>query len=614
MIKHAIGFFKSFPGRLYYDFKLRNKLIIAFSVLVLLPIVFIGLSSNLISKKYLLESEKNSLKQSMEQLNNTIDNFFEIYMNKSEMIFNSQELQEAIIKENSNLVDQLASHDKIARIIGQLTNDVRYPFMKNSYYFGGSLKVVIYPMNKNLSPDGDGIRSYEDIENEEWCRELHKSGRLFSWQSNVADKNGSHYIAMNRRLLDFNSSLDIAVLRLYIPVERIRNIVEKNIHSHAHGLLFVDDKLKNIVAAGEISKNEDFQRQIMEMKLVEGVNEVSINGTGYIIGYLNSSTTGWKLLYVTPVREITNKIRTITLITLVTVVVSIFMCIIIATLVSSFVTRRINLLVNKTNCINGDNLSIPMEIRGADEIGQLDKNFNSMIVRINTLIHNEYKTKIIANKIRLELLQEQINPHMLYNSLSMIGMIAGKANHTEILNVSNHLINFYKGILNKGKIVSSLRSEIEMVERYIEIMKFVYRLDIDTIIDVDEGILDYYSIKLILQPIVENSIMHGIRPKGGGTIVISGKVINDRIEVIVSDDGIGMERSVMESLRSTLRNGNDDRGYGLGNVIKRINLYYGDSYGVNFEDTPGGGVTVTASIPIITQEEMQLFLINNNLV
>jgi sensor histidine kinase YesM len=227
-----------------------------------------------------------------------------------------------------------------------------------------------------------------------------------------------------------------------------------------------------------------------------------------------------------------------------------------------------------------------------------------MIIRVNRLIQNEFRTKIVINKVRLELLQEQINPHLLYNTLSLISMISKQDGRAEVLTVTTSLIAFYKGILSRGKIITSIRDEIAMVTNYIEIMRTVYQLDVETYLDIEDDIYDCYTIKLLLQPVVENAILHGLREKGEGHIFISGRSCGDVLEFVVTDDGVGMPDEIKNLLNSLPDVEHMEKSYGLANVIKRVDLFWGRSYGVKVDSTPEVGTTVTLRIPRLNETEI----------
>lgn len=591
----------------YYDSKLKYKLAVSYMVIILFSALIIGFPSYDISHKFMIQSEKDSLKQSMEQLNNTIDYFFETYLNKSEMLYTNVELQNYLAKQNEDIEDFVETNRKINAVIDQMVNEVHYSYLKNSYNFGGNLRAKIYVMNPTIHLDGYNIFYYSDIMDEEWYQELIESDKYVSWQSGFLDKNNNYNVVINRRLIDFKTHQDIGILRLFIPAERIYNLITNNINSHICNILFVDDKFNIIASTGSLFQNNDnlFDKRQFSNK-TQAITEVDFDGKWYIEGNINSEITGWNLIYLMPVSIITGRVRSITKIVILTTIISLIICIFVSSLVSSFVTGRIDILVEKANAISQGNLTISTKLSGNDEIGQLDKTFNNMIMSINNLIENNYKAKVVVNQTKLELLQEQINPHLLYNTLSVISMIAKNSNSTDIFNVTDNLINFYKGILNMGIIYSSLGSEIDMVKRYVDIMKYVYRLDMEVIYDFDKEINDYYSIKLFLQPIVENAIVHGIKPAKIGTINIIGEKEQECIKFVISDDGIGMDKETLDAI--TDMDKNIRKGYGLSNVIRRIKLFFGDGYGVSIESQKGIGTVVEVKIPIFTKKEVEEYL------
>lgn len=201
------------------------------------------------------------------------------------------------------------------------------------------------------------------------------------------------------------------------------------------------------------------------------------------------------------------------IITAISTLIALTLCIFIAYIISNIFNKRIKTLVKKANMIGEHNLNTGISLEGNDELGQLDKHFDNMVKRLNDLIEEEYKSEIMINKVKLELLQEQINPHLLYNTLAMVSYTAKKEGKMEIVDIAENLSNFYKGILSRGKTISSFKEELDMVKRYIDLMRYVYNIEIDTIFEVEEEIYEFYTLKLLLQPIVENAVVHGIKPK-----------------------------------------------------------------------------------------------------
>jgi two-component system sensor histidine kinase YesM len=588
--------------------KLKYKLMLAYSLVFTVSILSVGFTAYYQSRDFMTNSEKNAAAQSMVQLHNAIDSFLEIYFNKSEMVFFNLQLQKHLSTYQEDIDDLVYAHKDINDIVKQIINDVKRPYLKNSYYFGGNIQLLLYTKNSSLFSDGQTIFNYDDIKDMAWNLAMLETDTYFIWESRV--KFGDqYYVALNRRLIDFGTSKDLGVMRLLIPVERIQNIIAKSIENSDYQLIYTDEEDRMITSYGHmIAQLPGLRERVKQVPLDSGVSESIIDGSRYLSGAMKSEITGWKLTYFTHKNNITDKVNRISYSIIVSILVSIVLCIFIALLISAYMTQRIDVLVSKTNKAKQGNLIITDVIRGNDEIGQLDKNFNSMIEQIHNLIEVEYKSKILLNHTKFELLQEQINPHLHYNTLAMIASLAKKSNQTEIYEVTNHLIRFYKNMLNKGKLIISLAAEFEIIRHYLELSKFVYSLDIDVMFEVEDDIMDYYSIKMLLQPLVENAIFHGIMPSKKGTIVIGGREVEKGIELYVSDDGAGLPEHMIDYIRNLTTDTDEKHGYGLTNVVRRFQLFFGDSFSFECESSQGMGTTFVVRIPKFTENEIKLFL------
>ncbi|WP_276356937.1 cache domain-containing sensor histidine kinase [Cohnella caldifontis] len=591
--------------RLHHNTRLKYKLIAAFSLLVLFPALLIGTVTYSIFKSRMIEAQQHSIQQSVSQLNNAIDSFLEIYFNKSQTLIDNPQMQTELRERNENIDEIVQSHYTINSILKDLIGDLKYPYLKHSYYFGGNLQLRIYVRNETLFSDGRSIFPYGDLDQEPWFAAFRKSGRKFMWQSGIKDASGNSYIALTRTLIDFDSREELGVMQLLIPAERFANIIAQNNLISDSRFYFLDGDNRLIATNGNASDPLPWE-SFAGLPEADGIYDAKVDGRAWIGGYQLSAMTGWKLVYFMPLDIVTKTVDTIRNVTALIGGGSLLVSILLAILLSSYLTRRISVLVRKTNRIQESaDLVIDAVIPGRDEIGQLDKNFNRMIKRLREMIDREYKTKALIDQTKLELLQQQINPHLHYNALGMISSLAKQNGQQDILRVTNHLIQFYKGILNKGKILSSLGAELELVSHYIEIAKFVYGLDIDTSVEVEEEVLGYYSLKLFLQPVVENAVLHGIKPLKRGNLYISGRAEDHRIVFTVADDGAGMDADVLARLQSQLSNPSQELGYGLGNVMRRLNLFFGEPYGIAIESAPGMGTSVAIAIPKYTEEEIK---------
>lgn len=243
------------------------------------------------------------------------------------------------------------------------------------------------------------------------------------------------------------------------------------------------------------------------------------------------------------------------------------------------------------------------------EIQKLNTSVNQMIKKIGQLVDDIRIEEINLRAAELRLLQEQINPHFLYNTLDNIIWLAESGEDEEVVKMVSSLSSFFRTTLSKGRDYITVAEEREHIESYLSIQKFRYRDILSYDIDFDDEILDHSILKLTLQPIVENALYHGIKNKRGmGHIQIDGRMDGENIEFIVSDNGIGMREEEVEHLKKVISGlVSDDRsggGFGLFNVNQRLELNYGKEYGLNIESTYKVGTTIRVKIPAVKKQTL----------
>ena len=240
-----------------------------------------------------------------------------------------------------------------------------------------------------------------------------------------------------------------------------------------------------------------------------------------------------------------------------------------------------------------------------DEIGELGRSFNSMLERLKNLIRQNYEKQKKLRTQELKVLQMQINPHFLYNTIDTINWMAQSIDADKISEVAIALANYYRQSLSKGAEIIKISDEISQINSYLTIQKTRYEGHIDFRIDIDSDILGLYIPKLTLQPIVENAIYHGLREKeGGGIVEIRGFRENNRVIFYIKDNGRGMDQETLDKLIKCIDTGVSSQGYGLSNVNERLKLYYGKEYGIGVESLAGCYTIVTITIPVAEKEDM----------
>ena len=229
-----------------------------------------------------------------------------------------------------------------------------------------------------------------------------------------------------------------------------------------------------------------------------------------------------------------------------------------------------------------------------------------MVSKIRFLMDRIYEEEKEKRSAELMVLQAQINPHFLYNTLDNLQWKAYDYDALEIAEMVEALSNFFRISLSNGQEFIPLSEEIKHIENYLFIQEKRYEDILKFTIDFDSSLSEITVIKLIIQPIVENAIYHGIKPKlSSGNIEVSVYEINDYVYISVYDDGVGMDEETLNELRASLNIKNEKFGYGLYNVSQRIKLVYGENSGVEVSSTLGEGTTVLIKIPITNKEYMR---------
>ncbi len=237
-----------------------------------------------------------------------------------------------------------------------------------------------------------------------------------------------------------------------------------------------------------------------------------------------------------------------------------------------------------------------------DEIGSLNNSFDAMMGEIRELMNRIKNEERQKRKAELKFLQAQINPHFLYNTLDSIIWMA-ESNHKDIVPMTENLAKLFRISISGGREIVSIREEIEHVLSYLNIQKMRYASKLDFKIDVNPEIMNFQTLKLILQPIVENAIYHGIKNmRNKGNVLIKGMRVMDSVLFQVMDDGVGIEKEKLENILSV--NPQNKTGVGIKNVNERIKLYYGEKYGLEIHSERGIGTVVDVWLPALPLSEI----------
>ncbi len=263
---------------------------------------------------------------------------------------------------------------------------------------------------------------------------------------------------------------------------------------------------------------------------------------------------------------------------------------------TKWMTERVQRVVYAAKRLGQGEFDYRLERMGEDEIGQIGAAFNQLSDQIQKLIRENYEKKIKIQTSELNLMQEQINPHFLYNALAVISALAMREGGKQTMHAVKNLSNFYRISLNKGKQVLSIQEEIELLQSYLKIQQMRFGDGVQVEYDIERETLPLRTIKLLLQPLVENAIHHARKEEGTLHIQVRVRRKEENVLFEVSDDGCGIPAEKLVYLRRSLKR--SEEGYGLRNVENRVHLAYGEEYGVMVESEEGRGTMVSVKIPV----------------
>lgn len=324
----------------------------------------------------------------------------------------------------------------------------------------------------------------------------------------------------------------------------------------------------------------------------------------YIVGH--SKVTGFTTVGVYYQNEIFKKVREGIRQQLIISAGLIAVAALFAVMLAGAVTKPITMLKESMSRVQRGDFDVHLEeLKSDDEIGDLVTSFETMTGEINVLLESNVKAEKEKRKNEMMALQAQINPHFLYNTLDSIIWMSNAGKNDDVIKMTSSLSKLLRRSISNPGEMATLSEEIDQVKNYLVIQKMRYRDKLEYEIETNKELENLKVIKLLLQPLVENAIYHGIKYKEGkGLIVIREYIQDGKLCISVQDDGVGMSPDELEHIYDKHKEKSVSTGVGIYNVDKRIKLNYGEEYGVYFRSWQGMGTIATLILPIIKDTEL----------
>lgn len=588
----------------FRNLSIKKKLTLSYSVIVVFPLIISLLLSNNVVTNFMLgkiaDLNENSINDSSKVLNRTLDDIAFTLLN----IANNSHVREILIDDNINKT--------------QITNIQRYEKQKKFDSIFENIPISLMTYNASLSILGESQFDYgnwEDysrytklMKHSNWYKELIQSKDMRILWIGVTpgvENSSSYFLEAAMPIKESSSSLTRAgVVHIRVSEKDVYKALSSNNETNEIYLIQKNGDILSCKNKAEISKNLNYRLEVP--KINENIGKWYIdaekNGAKVVVNSLHIEKGNWTLVSIIPYEKLVAPLNNIRNILLFINFIFMISFLIVALFISNIISKPIIKLGMSMKKVEKGNFSGKVEVTSQDEIGRLSQNFNNMLDKVSELLIITKEQERLKRDAEFEALQAQINPHFLFNTLSSIRWAAAASGDKKVEDMVHALSILLRASITNGQEMVALETEIGILKNYLELIRMkqgsIYTFECN----IDESIMKYRIPHLLLQPIVENSILHGFEELNEkGIITVTAMVEENLLKIELLDNGKGMEGKTLEDIlkkdSSTLDKKKYYKSVGLKNIHDRIKLIYGENYGIDICDGEINGTRVTLSLP-----------------
>lgn len=560
----------------FKNLKFRYKLTLLVLAAGLIPVSIIVVYMQSGMMNLLHENEVDNLEKSLEQAVETIENQEQIYENLVDYLSYSQDLRDILTMEPRSDYETYTEYV-----------DVADPLLQMPQLYHREIREITLYAESIEVPHGNTLMPLSRAKEQEWYSQL-ESGTLMQW---TVTRGADQEITASRKFYDGDDIT--AVLSMSLDYRAVLEPFTNLLLDNTGGIVLDGDG--NMVYAG-YSLDEGYRPAQSES--LEYIQE------NYTCSIREMEGTGWIFCMYRPTEIITRSAMDLLAGNIPLVGICIVLLVLLGYLFSRRIVSCLERLTENMNQIHLGFRKVTVSSSSNDEVGVLIRSFRRMMDQMNHLISEVYEGKIRLQNSEMKALQAQINPHFLYNSLSIINWKALEAGEEEISRVTLALSTYYRTSLNRGETMTTVENELNNIRAYLKIQLIMHDNSflVKENITLDTEAMNLQTPKLILQPFVENAIDHGLdlSEKEEKCLTVSAREDEDSILFEIEDNGAGMEKERAREITSY-----QSKGYGVRNVCERIRVLYGAAGSVRVDSSPGKGTKVTIRIPKKTEKRME---------
>ncbi|HPL99009.1 MAG TPA: sensor histidine kinase [Bacillota bacterium] len=581
----------------YKNTSIKNKLLLLFYIQIVIPLFFIGITSY----------QKSAEIIEQKSINYSLDILKMIELRFKDLSTGMQGLTLELLYDN-RVYDALSSkgyEDNIT--IYNRANEIRSILRQATLSRNEIQSICLVTKNRRFySFDSDnGKVRIEFILPYDSIVEAARKGRGRPVWFLEKQEGRESEIYVTRMVYDRDSYNEIGLIAINIKKEYLESVYTDLSRESLNNISILSENNEEIIKQQE---NSGILKNFYRQQLQGRRGFYKDNKAGMLVSYVLLEDPSWKIVYHIPLKELYREMDTLKRWVLLIIVYGLIILSVLSVLTSVDIITPINKLVEGMKKVEKGNKHEDIELDRSDELGYLSESFNRMSKKIDYLVNRIYKEEIALKEAEIKALQAQINPHFLFNTLENINWMARLNGVPEISETVSALAKLIDGSIGRGDRTISLREELEYIDNYMTVLKNRYEDRLEVIKILDEGLMDKKIPRLLIQPLVENAVKHGIgKSRRKGVIRLEAFREEGHIVFEVEDNGMGMTAEELEALNKRLQEdelileGNGTaparKSIGLENVNRRIKLLYGSSYGVKIESSYDEYTKVTVRIP-----------------